>query len=101
MDVRNALPVFAKPPENYDRRYFDDLVRALNQMTVMLRTPGEGRQTTLVLTSLSENGYGLEPGTLFQVEGVLHVVLANEARTLSVSTEVQTQEVTVETVDGV
>ena len=101
MDVKNPLPVFAAPPADYDRRYFNDLIRSLNQMTVLIRTAGEGRQSTMVFTNLPSNDYGLEAGSVFQDEGVLRVSLLNEARVLSVSSEVQIEEVTVQTVDGV
>ena len=47
----------------------------LNVLMVALRNPGEGRQSTLVLTNLPTNDSGLEPGKIFVVNGVLRIPL--------------------------
>lgn len=73
MDVRLVFPRFTSPPADYDRKYFADLVRSLDSLVVMIQTPGEGRQTTIVLTNLANNDYNLEPGTIFEVDGALRV----------------------------
>lgn len=75
MDVRLIPPVFPRAPEQYQQQYFNDLVRALISLVTYIRAPGEGRQTTIVLTNLASNDSGLEPGTIFEVEGVLRVPL--------------------------
>jgi hypothetical protein len=75
MDVRLIPPVFARPPDAYSVRYMSDLVRALISLVTFIRAVGEGRQTTIVLTDLQANDSGLEPGTIFQVGGVLRVPL--------------------------
>jgi len=75
MDVRLIPPVFSRPPSQYDVKYFSDLVRALVSLVTYIRAVGEGRQTTIVLTNLASNDYGLEVGTIFQVNGVLRVSL--------------------------
>lgn len=72
-DFRLQLPVFTSPPPQYSQLYFADLIRALARMGDVLRTPGEGRQSRLVITGLTNNDVGLEPGTLFEVDGVLYV----------------------------
>jgi hypothetical protein len=72
-DFRLNLPVFTAPPQQYSQMYFADLIRALARMGDVLRSPGEGRQTTIVLTNLAHNDVGLEPGTLFEIDGVLYV----------------------------
>lgn len=79
MDRRVALPTFPVPGPEYDQRYAADLVNSLNQMVVLLRNPGEGRQTTIVLTNLQSNDQGLEAGTIFQVDGVLRIPVPNRA----------------------
>ena len=79
MDQRVQLPTFPLPGSSYDQRYFADLINALNRMVVALRSPGEGRQTTIVLTNLQSNDSGLELGTIFQVDGALRVAVANRA----------------------
>lgn len=73
MDRRLIFPQFQKPTENYEKRYFDNMVNMLNVLMVALRNPGEGRQSTMVLTNLPTNDSGLEPGSLFEVNGVLYI----------------------------
>ena len=73
MDVRLVLPTFSAPPAQYDQRHIQDLVRSLDALVRVIRAPGEGRQTTIVLTGLQSNDYGLEPGTIFEVLGALRV----------------------------
>jgi len=75
MDMRLVPPIFSRPPDAYSVRYMSDLVRALISLVTFIRAVGEGRQTTIVLTNLATNDSGLEPGTMFQVEGVLRVPL--------------------------
>ncbi len=75
MDVRLVPPVFPRAPQEYNQLYFNDLVRALISLVTYIQAPGEGRQTTIVLTNLATNDSGLEPGTIFQVNGVLRVPL--------------------------
>lgn len=76
MDRRVPFPVFGNPTNEYDRSFLDDMSRKLNLLVTILRSPGEGRNTTIVLTNLQTTDYGLEPGTLFQVDGVVRVSLA-------------------------
>lgn len=85
MDRRLTLPVFGNAPDEYDRRHLDDIARKLNQMITALRSPGEGRQTRLVITDLTNNDYGLEPGTLFQVDGMLLVSVVYKPYLVGVS----------------
>jgi hypothetical protein len=75
MDVRLIPPVFPRPTSTYDVGYMADLVRALVSLVTYVRAVGEGRQTTIVLTNLSNNDSGLEPGTIFQIDGVLRIPL--------------------------
>lgn len=79
MDVRIQLPTFPSPPDQYSQRYLSDLVQALNRLNRVLVNPGEGRQTVIVLTGLPSNDQGLEPGTTFEVGGVLHVSVLYKA----------------------
>lgn len=77
MDRRLIPPVFSRAPANYDQLYFNDLVRGLSSFVTFVQAVGEGRQTTIVLTNLASNDYGLEPGTIFVVDGVLRIPLPN------------------------
>jgi len=77
MDYRVVFPTFPCPPAEYNQFYFQDLTRSLEALVIAIRTAGEGRQTTIVLTNLQSNDVGLEVGTIFQVDGVLRVSMAN------------------------
>jgi len=77
MDRRLIPPIFSRPPATYDQLYFNDLVRGLISFVTFVQAVGEGRQTTIVLTNLASNDYGLEPGTVFQVDGALRVPIPN------------------------
>lgn len=78
MDYRTVFPTFPRPPSDYNQTYFQDLSRALESLVVAIRSAGEGRQTTIVLTNLQNNDVGLEAGTIFEVNGVLRVSKANQ-----------------------
>lgn len=72
---RELAPIqFALPPEQYDRAYFDDVVRSLSQLVVQLRNPGELRGTKITLTDLPTSSDGLEIGALFNDNGTVKVV---------------------------
>ena len=92
MDQRVQFPTFPLPGPEYSQRYMADLINALNRLVVAVRAPGEGRQTTVVLTNLQSNDQGLEAGTIFQVNGNLvvsvldTVYLAGNSATASVGT---------------
>jgi len=75
MDMRLIPPVFPRPASTYSEVFMADLIRSLASLVTFIRAVGEGRQTTIVLTDLQGNDSGLEPGTIFQVEGVLRVPL--------------------------
>jgi hypothetical protein len=47
----------------------DDLVRAINDLVVQLRTPGLGRNTTTTFTNPATSESGLEPGTVWDNGG--------------------------------
>ena len=75
MDMRLIPPVFPRPSSTYNEGYMSDLVRALTSLVTFVRAVGEGRQTTIVLTNLATDDSGLEPGTIFQVDGALRIPL--------------------------
>lgn len=85
MDIKTPLPIFPTPPGTYSQQYMNDLISALNRFSAVVANPGEGRQSSLVLTGLSQSDYGLEPGGLFQVAGVVRVALMNSAYPPSLS----------------
>ena len=72
---RELAPIqFALPPEEYDRAYFDDIVRSLSQLVVQMRNPGELRGTKITLTDLPTSSVGLETGALFNDNGTVKIV---------------------------
>ena len=72
---RELAPIqFALPPEEYDRAYFDDVVRSLSQLVVQMRNPGELRGTKITLTDLPTSSEGLETGALFNDNGTVKIV---------------------------
>lgn len=71
------FPFFGTPPKEYQHRYFEKLVESFNIYVRQVANPGEGRNTFTVFTNLQANDVGLEPGAVFQVDGVLRVSLAN------------------------
>ena len=72
---RELAPIqFALPPEEYDRAYFDDVIRSLSQLVVQMRNPGELRGTKITLTDLPTSSDGLETGALFNDNGTVKVV---------------------------
>lgn len=79
MDRNTPFPNFPDPRRDYDFRWASDLIRALDQMSVLLRNPGQGRFTTLTLTNLPTNDIGLENGSLWLNGNVLCVSLLNMA----------------------
>jgi hypothetical protein len=73
------IPYFPVPPMDYQQGYMAELVRAISLYTQQVQNPGEGRNTFTVFTNLqSENNAGLEVGTVFEVDGMLHVVKSNK-----------------------
>ena len=72
---RELAPIqFALPPEEYDRAYFDDVVRSLSQLVVQMRNPGELRGTKITLTDLPTSSVVLETGALFNDNGTVKIV---------------------------
>lgn len=98
MDQKSLFPVFGRAPLEYDRRYFDDLTRSLNQLVVLIRTPGVGRNTTITLTDLPTSGIGLEPGALFRTGNTVKIVLEYEAYPLGLQVQGSVGTVAVTTV---
>ena len=67
-------PQFSVPPEQYNRMYFDDMVRSLSQLVVQINNPGELRGTKITLTDLPTSPSGLETGALYNDSGTVKIV---------------------------
>lgn len=98
MDIRLALPPLQIAPKEYNQGYFNNLINMLNIAFTSIRSPGEGRQSTIVITNMPTSGYNLEPGTLFQVKGVVYVALSDTPYVQGVSATGRAGSVTVTTV---
>ena len=70
-------PYFPIPPRNYDQGYLAEIVRSFSTYMGQAQNPGEGRNTSLVLTNLQTDDVGLETGTLFQQDGFVKITLIN------------------------
>ena len=75
---RNLVrPYFGIPPIQYQQNYFSEVIRSFSVFLEQSQNPGEGRNTTIVLTNLQEDDYQLENGTLFQQNGYVKVARQN------------------------
>ena len=63
-----------EPPQVIDRRYMEDLVRALQIFITQESNPGELRGTKITLTDLPTSATGLETGALYNDSGTVKVV---------------------------
>lgn len=80
MASRNVpFPYFPTPPNTYDPRFFYEFLRSFSLYMSAVQNPGEGRNTTIVLTDLQNNDQGLAPGTVFQINGALRVAVLHSA----------------------
>jgi hypothetical protein len=67
-------PQFPLAPEEYERQYFDEMVRSLTQLVVQLQNPGEFRGTKITLTHLPTSPTDLETGALYNDSGTVKIV---------------------------
>tara|TARA_R110000803_G_scaffold206978_1_gene274608 strand:- start:45 stop:356 length:312 start_codon:yes stop_codon:yes gene_type:complete len=80
---RNLVrPFFPIPPKEYDQDYFEEIIRSFSVYLDQIQNPGQGRNTSLVLTDLQTDSLGLEPGSLYEgadSEGLMgYVKIAKE-----------------------
>ena len=71
------LPFLPVPPENYERSYFSEIVRAISVYMQNERNPGEGRNTFSVFTNLQSDDVGLENGAIFNHGGYVKIAQIN------------------------
>jgi hypothetical protein len=65
-------PVFPVPPKEYDQRYMSELTRVFALYQQQIQNPGQGRNTTIVLTNVPTSTANLESGTIYvDVNGFL------------------------------
>lgn len=85
MASRNIPSIaFPKPPQEYDQRYMAELTRVFVQYQQQLQNPGQGRNTTIVLTNVPAFASTLEVGTIYvDPNGFLKIVQAQHIATVS------------------
>lgn len=75
---RNLVrPFFPDPPQQYNQRYFSELVRSFATYLINMQNPGEGRNTFTVFTNLQTDDVGLEIGAIFEQDGYVKITKAN------------------------
>ena len=96
MSTRKVVrPLFPQAPADYSQDYTAEVVRAFSVFLQQVQNPGDLRATSLTLTDLQTNNQGLEIGAVFQVNGVLHITLANQAYLAGTSATTAVGQVTV------
>ena len=78
-------PFFPTAPSEYSKSYMDALIQSFAVYIEQQQNPGEGRNTTIVLTNLAGNDSALELGTIYQIDGILRVSQANAPTPAGVS----------------
>ena len=71
------LPFFPIPPDEYDQRYFAEILRSFSTYMQNMQNTGEGRNTFTVFTNLQTDDSGLENGSVFEHGGQLSVPVGN------------------------
>ena len=85
MSRRLARPFFPVPPQDYDRTYFTDVIRAFSLFLQQVQNPGDARHTEMTLTNLQTHDQGLEVGALFNVDGFVKITRNNVPHPASLS----------------
>ena len=85
MSRRLARPFFPVPPQDYDRSYFNEVIRAFSVFLQQVQNPGDARHTELTLTDLQVHDQGLEVSALFNFNGFVKITQANTPHPASLS----------------
>jgi len=90
-------PQFPVAPAEYKKEYADAVVSIFSVFLQQFLSPGEGRNTNLTLTTLQQDGFGLETGALFQRDGFVKIVTIDhsDVRGLSATGDVGSVSVTI------
>jgi|TARA_X000001388_G_scaffold64286_1_gene50461 hypothetical protein len=73
--VEVSPPRLPEPPEEYTKRYMNDLLRSLQFFIEQQNQDGSLRGTNLTLTDLPTSELGLETGALYNDSGTVKVKL--------------------------
>lgn len=77
MSRRLSRPYFPIPPQQYQQRYFTEVIRAFSVFLEQVQNPGDVRATELTLTDLQTDDSGLEVGALFEQDGFVKITRTN------------------------
>lgn len=77
MSRRLSRPYFPIPPEQYQQRYFTEVIRAFSVFLEQVQNPGDVRATDLTLTDLQTDDSGLETGAIFNHGGYVKITQLN------------------------
>ena len=77
MSRRLSRPYFPIPPEQYQQRYFTEVIRAFSVFLEQVQNPGDVRATDLTLTDLQTDDSGLETGAIFNHGGYVKITQTN------------------------
>ncbi len=78
-------PFCPTPPDEYNRQYMAQLVRAFSVFVQQVNNPGDAVYSNLRLTNLPTNDQGLQTGALFQHDGFVKITQANAPHVAGVS----------------
>jgi hypothetical protein len=76
--MTKIVPLFPIPPQDYNQRYMDEIVRTFSLYVQSINTPGEGRNTFTVFTNLQTDDSGLETGSIFNHNGFVKICENNK-----------------------
>ena len=76
---KQLMPVLPLPPAEYDRRYMESLVRAIEIHFLQGAEPGDMRAAKMAATQLPATGGALRVGDIFEDGGILKIVRSGDA----------------------
>lgn len=85
MPSNTPAPFFPAPPNEYNRQYMAQVIRAFSVFVQQVNNPGDAIFSTLQLTNLPSNDQGLPTGALFQHDGFVKITQANSPHVAGVS----------------
>lgn len=85
MATNVPAPFFPMPPDQYNRQYMAQVVRAFSVFVQQVNNPGDAVYSNLRLTNLPTNDRGLQTGALFQHDGFVKITQANSPHVAGVS----------------
>jgi hypothetical protein len=76
---KQLLSVLPLPPAEYDRRYMESLVRAIEIHFLQSAEPGDVRAAKMAATQLPTTGGALRDGDIFDDGGILKIIRSGDS----------------------